>query len=357
MANKVYANKREVACKQGSGKSICTFPDTCFTPPQTPATPTGTPVPYANSSVDEDTADGTTSVQISGQEVMLKDKSSLKKSVGNEAGCAPQKGLVSTTNKGETLFCSGSMNITVEGENLCRHLDTTTHNQCSKAVQTLTWPFLSSQAMPSGKDPCETERAKVKSECAGLPSEESCKSSSCSHARCCVLVPYGGPGSPNCPCNNVSGVPTETGHHMIEQHWIRRNSRHFPKYNGDDAPTVCVEGTRFTGQHGLFHAVQGAYEDSFLPPGPLRKSGTRRPAGINHGKKDWNYGEGKRAALMAHKAVFGLDTCSEECLIAQMDSFYGSDNARPLKRSRTNKRQSIRDRPDATAFVDIFFQN
>ncbi len=70
MANEVYANNMEVACKAGQGKSICAFPDVCFTPPQTPATPPGVPIPYPNTGMDSDTTDGSKTVQISGQEVM-----------------------------------------------------------------------------------------------------------------------------------------------------------------------------------------------------------------------------------------------------------------------------------------------
>lgn len=45
MANEVYANGRELSCKSASGKSIASFPDVCFTPPQAPPTPLGVPVP------------------------------------------------------------------------------------------------------------------------------------------------------------------------------------------------------------------------------------------------------------------------------------------------------------------------
>ena len=44
--NNVFANGREISCKAASGKSICCFPDVCFTPPRTPAMPTGIPIPY-----------------------------------------------------------------------------------------------------------------------------------------------------------------------------------------------------------------------------------------------------------------------------------------------------------------------
>ena len=41
MGNDVFANGREVSCKKADGKSICAFPDVCFTPPENPATPPG----------------------------------------------------------------------------------------------------------------------------------------------------------------------------------------------------------------------------------------------------------------------------------------------------------------------------
>jgi hypothetical protein len=94
MGNQVYANNMEVCCKAADGKAICAFPDVCMTPPQTPATPPGVPIPYPNTGMASDSDAGSTSVQISGQEVMLKNQSNFKKSMGDEAGCAPMKGVV-----------------------------------------------------------------------------------------------------------------------------------------------------------------------------------------------------------------------------------------------------------------------
>lgn len=88
MANNVFANNREVSCKSGEGKTICCFPDTCFTPPENPATPPGVPIPYPNTGMDSDTTEGSKTVKISGKEAMLKNKSYFKKSYGDEAGCA-----------------------------------------------------------------------------------------------------------------------------------------------------------------------------------------------------------------------------------------------------------------------------
>lgn len=128
MGNSVYANGMEVSSKSMSGKSICEFPDVCFTPPQTPATPAGVPIPYPNTGLAGDTTEGSTTVKIGDQEVMLKDKSNFKKSTGDEAGAAPKKGLITSTNKGAVFFIAWSMNVIVEGENVVRNLDMTTHN-------------------------------------------------------------------------------------------------------------------------------------------------------------------------------------------------------------------------------------
>jgi hypothetical protein len=131
MANQVYANGMEVACKAGQGKSICAFPDVCFTPPLTPATPPGVPIPYPNTGMASDTTDGSKTVQISGQEVMLKDKSYFKQSTGDEAGSAPKKGVVTSKIKGKVYFSAWSMDVKFEGENVVRHVDLTTHNHAS----------------------------------------------------------------------------------------------------------------------------------------------------------------------------------------------------------------------------------
>lgn len=128
MANEVYANGREIACKAGDGKSICEFPDVCFTPPQTPATPPGVPIPYPNTGMSKDTTKGTKKVKISKKEVMLKNKSYYKKSMGDEAGCAPKKGIISSTNRGKVYFISWSFDVKFEGKNIDRQLDMTTHN-------------------------------------------------------------------------------------------------------------------------------------------------------------------------------------------------------------------------------------
>jgi hypothetical protein len=64
MANDVFTNGREISCKVADGKSICAFPDVCFTPPENPATPPGVPIPYPNTAFAKDTASGSKTVKI-----------------------------------------------------------------------------------------------------------------------------------------------------------------------------------------------------------------------------------------------------------------------------------------------------
>jgi len=79
MTNNVFANGREIACKKGSGKSICAFPDVCWTlPDKVPLTPTGVPIPYPNTAMASDTSKGSKKVKISSKEIMLKNKSYFK---------------------------------------------------------------------------------------------------------------------------------------------------------------------------------------------------------------------------------------------------------------------------------------
>lgn len=146
MGNNVFANGREVSCKAADGKSICAFPDVCFTPPENPTTPPGVPIPYPNTGMAKDTTSGSKKVKVSGKEVMLKNKSYFKKSMGDEAGCAAKKGVVTSTNRGKVYFNSWSMDVKFEGENVVRHLDLTTHNHASMPGNTPIWPYMDSMA-------------------------------------------------------------------------------------------------------------------------------------------------------------------------------------------------------------------
>lgn len=186
MANDVFANGREVSCKKADGKSICAFPDVCMTPPENPATPPGVPVPYPNTGMAKDMTAGSKKVKVSGKEVMLKNKSYFKKSMGDEAGSAAKKGVVTSVNRGKVYFISWSMDVKVEGKNVVRHLDMTTHNHASPTTNTPPWPYADTQAI-SKFDECKDDAEKAGDKCAGKKGPPNC-TKECKKAQKCVLI-------------------------------------------------------------------------------------------------------------------------------------------------------------------------
>lgn len=251
MANEVYANGRELSCKSASGKSIASFPDVCFTPPQAPPTPLGVPIPYPNTGMSKDTTQGTRTVKITGKEVMLKNKSHFKKSYGDEAGRAPKKGIITSTNTGKVYFISWSMDVKFEGLNVVRHLDLTTHNHNPSPGNTATWPHTSKMKAafkPGGK-------------CAGM-----------GHLR---LQPY----SKACP-NTASGA-AQTGHHLIPGRCMRGKAG----YSHSKAPVICVSrGNQHQGSHKRCHAKFDPVElDHFDKGKPFKYETARNTAAASAG--------------------------------------------------------------------------
>ncbi|HEY7208963.1 MAG TPA: DUF4150 domain-containing protein [Bryobacteraceae bacterium] len=127
MSKNVFANGREISAKANDNRSICAMPDVCLSPPSPPAGPV--PIPYPNTAQASDTADGSKSVKIGGSEVGLKNSSNYKKSTGDEAATKSLgMGVVTHTIQGKMMHAAWSMDVKVEGENVIRHLDLTTHN-------------------------------------------------------------------------------------------------------------------------------------------------------------------------------------------------------------------------------------
>jgi hypothetical protein len=322
MANEVYANGREVACKAGSGKSICCFPDVCFTPPQTPATPPGVPIPYPNTGMASDTTDGSKTVQISGKEVMLKNKSYFKKSIGDEAGCAPKKGVVTSTNRGKVYFNAWSMDVKFEGENVVRHLDLTTHNHNPYPGNTPTWPYCDALATGEPGKGCKKERNAVKANCSGKNEKEQCKDPGCKAARKCMLAAYKPPkrGKHGLP-KTAKCCPGETGHHAIpvQEFSIPGKPRGRPlndsvkSYSEKLAPCVCAEG-------------EDHKDYKNTPPYQLKEHG-RLGNAFNQaretaiGSKDnYCYSEINEAAALSVTEIF--PQCTAACIKTQLDNYH-----------------------------------
>src|SRR5262249_25725247 len=100
----------------------------CLTPPPPPAGPI--PIPYPDTSFSKDMQEGTKTVMIKGQEVMMKDQSFYKTSpLGDEAATNGQGANVIThVITGKTYFVAWSMDVKFEGANVDRHTDLTTSN-------------------------------------------------------------------------------------------------------------------------------------------------------------------------------------------------------------------------------------
>ena len=319
MANDVFANGREISCKAADGKTICAFPDVCFTTPQTPATPPGVPIPYPNTGMASDTTSGSKKVKISNKEVMLKNKSYFKKSTGDEAGSAPKKGVITSTNRGKVYFNAWSMDVKFEGQNVVRHLDLTTHNHASQTGQTPPWPFMDSMAH-SSDDPCAKEKEKEQEACKGYKPDgdkdpcppgrkryrsdankatvyaEKIRQNPCAKARRCKLQPFNKTKKGKGGC-----CPGQTGHHLIPKASFKGVS----SYSKRTAPCICVEGAGHSiGTHGMMHRCQSYSALKMINP-TLRKV-TNAAAGVV-------------------KVVFPESGCDPKCIKAQLQQYHEKD--------------------------------
>ncbi|WP_434623696.1 DUF4150 domain-containing protein [Pseudomonas sp. Z1-29] len=357
MANEVFANNMEVSCKAADGKSIACFPDVCFTPPQTAATPLGVPIPYPNTGMAKDTTKGSRTVKISGKEVMLKDKSFFKTSYGDEAGNAPKKGIVTSRNKGKVYFTSWSMDVKYEGKNVVRHMDLTTHNHASQPGNTVPWPYADRMALAEKLGQCESERAQANEACKGTNKETSCpdteslknaikarsaakktagegfktdpayraahkgvkneysslatsiNANACQRALRCFLAPY----KPNRCC------PGQTGDHLIDSASFttgpdsagQSRNQHPTKdgwsnYKTDKAPVMCVEGpNQTTATHGQMHTRRGVVA--------LREADS---------KGEWSRAKATETGAKAARKTFPDSECSQECLEGQLNAYH-----------------------------------
>lgn len=131
----VFANGLEISSKKQGCKVIAAFPDPCFTPPLTPATPPGVPVPYPNFGMDSDLASGTGTVNIGGDPVSQENSSKYSKCSGDEAGSAPKKGVVTSKNMGSVYAQKWSMDVKFEGKGVVRFSDMTTSNHACNPGQ------------------------------------------------------------------------------------------------------------------------------------------------------------------------------------------------------------------------------
>ena len=116
-----------VVHKESGGVSIA-FPDVCKTP--SPAGGAPVPVPYPNVAFSKDTANGSSTVKVDGNPIMLLG-SSFSTSTGDEAGTA--LGVLSNRVKGKAVPLTHSFDVMVDGDFVFRQLDLMLQNSGSPA--------------------------------------------------------------------------------------------------------------------------------------------------------------------------------------------------------------------------------
>ena len=385
MSNQVYANNMEVSCKAAAGKSICAFPDVCFTPPTTPATPPGVPLPYPNTGMASDTTSGSTSVKVSGQEVMLKNKSYFQKSTGDEAGCAPKKGVVTSKNMGKVYFNAWSMDVKIEGENVVRMLDITTHNHGSVPSNTPPWPYLDEIAAPGITKACEKDVQREKEACEGV--EDPCRGfgskpsppeeknpiarmqadrmsdhvtcNDCLNARRCKLSPYESGKNKDGQKVDKTCCEGQTPHHIVEKSTFTENKgktrlKGLEDYDANMAPCVCAEGTSQAkgGTHELMHVYQKADTLAQIKGKPTQKFTLENNTVID--KPATTYGESRETGITAFQKVFDDAGCDPDCIRKQLDAYHnqsGINDDTPCKAVTEGPADSERNVQQADAEV------
>jgi hypothetical protein len=145
MSHEVYADGMEIAAKSGMGKVIAAFPDVCMSPPAPPAGPI--PLPYPDTSMSTDVKEGSDTVKLSGKPAALAQQSYYQPSALGDEAATKAWGMSVVTHQitGKTFFQAWSMDVLIEGRNVCRHLDITTSNHASYPGSTP--PFPNQEAM------------------------------------------------------------------------------------------------------------------------------------------------------------------------------------------------------------------
>ena len=115
MSATVIVNGQTVVHKD-SGGVLTTGPDVCLTP----MGPSVVPIPYTNIATSADTSQGSTSVAMDSNPIMLKG-SVFSKSTGDEPGKVG--GVASGVTKGKAKFVNYSSDVFADGKPVCRRLD------------------------------------------------------------------------------------------------------------------------------------------------------------------------------------------------------------------------------------------
>jgi hypothetical protein len=306
LGTNVFENGMAVSCKAADGKTICAMPDVCLSPPSPPAGPV--PLPYPNTGMASDTADGTKQVQIAGKEAMHK-SSFFSKSTGDEAATQAFGGSVLThTIQGKVYFAAFSMDVKFEGDNVVRALDLTTGNHAAQQP-----PGTPPMPHTDGVSPTP-------------PGEDDDK---------CKLRPY----KDGCPGN-------KTPHHCVPDHCFKEAGATGKYYPGAvphaEGLCVCVEGaTKST-------AAAGGTIKAADFPSPAKLAAALAEHGRIHQKFDklekglGKAGTPKNTASLGQledasaKSVSEVTGCDEKDLKKQMRDYHQGKGLGPDTKLRAD---------------------
>jgi hypothetical protein len=201
--------------------------------------------------------------------------------------------------------------------------------------------YVDEMVPPPLDHPCHDEIVEAQRECGNTKTKtvpgrkgkvRDCSETQCEKAMACILVPKKSDKKMCCHPNN-------TGHHLIQDNWIK-NNKNFPKYKSlrdgssppteaqrtkgvvtdEDAPTVCTNRYRSRGTlHRNVHNVQAAHVELHMP-------------GMALAGEPWDYGAAKRSVADCYKDVpeLAAGNCKMSCIDSQLDAFYGDDSSRKL---------------------------
>jgi hypothetical protein len=242
------------------------------------------------------------------------------------------KGVVTAQNTGKVYFTVWSMDIKIEGDNVVRNLDMTTHNHASFPGNSPPWAYADEAATVPIKD-CEKMVQNAEGACAGKSTKkQQCRDPACRKAKRCLLVTYN-QGKRESNSSRTGCCPGEQPHHLVEAHGFydigERGdfTSRFVKappgkraYKDTQSPCVCASGPRDQKEHGQYHAFQQKLEAA------AHAKSRSKP-------KTWTYGKARDTGVAAQSAV--NPQCDPACTKAQLDSYHkdrcGVDENTPLR--------------------------
>lgn len=138
----------------------------------------------------------------------------------------------------------------------------------------------------------------------------------CTRARRCILVPYRNTSTRK-SMGGHGCCPGQTGHHVLPDEMTKGGK--CPGYSAGAAPTLCVEGVNnHHGSHGRIHNRLA------------RHIKHHRESPFFGENETLSYDQARDIAVKSIRETFPESRCSEDCLKAQLDSYYKSKCTAPL---------------------------